>query len=83
MEEKRCKSTKKRVVSKRLTSDDYKSCLFDGKRIYSEQMLFENKKHKLHTINKHKIALNRGNDKRFVQADAITTLARGYVALSA
>ena len=44
-------------------------------------MLFENKK--VNTVNKHKIGLNRDDDKRLVQADGITTLARGYVALSA
>ena len=34
-------------------------------------------------VNKHKIALNRDDDKRLVQADGITTLAKGYVVLSA
>ena len=46
-------------------------------------MLFENKKHKVCTVNKHKIALNRDNDKRIVQVDGKTTLVRGHVALSA
>ena len=46
-------------------------------------MLFENKRHEVYTVNKHKIALNRDDDKRVAQADGITTLARGYVALSA
>ena len=59
-----------------------KTCLFDGETIYRGQMLFENKKHDVYTINKHKIALNRDDDKRLVQADGITTLTRGYVALS-
>ena len=45
-------------------------------------MLFENKNDEVYTVNKHKIALNREDDKRVVQADGITTLARGYVALS-
>ena len=45
-------------------------------------MLFENKKHEVYTINKHKIALNRDDEKRIVQANEITTLARGYVASS-
>ena len=43
----------------------------------------QNKKHEVHTVNKDKIALNRDDDKRLVQADGITTLAMGYVALSA
>ena len=82
-DEKRCKGTKKCVVSKGLTFDDYKTCLFDGETIYKDQMLFENEKHEVHTVNKDKIALNRDDDKRIVQADGITTLAREYVAISA
>ena len=46
-------------------------------------MLFENKKHEVYRVNKYKIALNRDDDKRIVQADGITTLTRGYVAVSA
>ena len=83
MEEKRCKGTKKCVVSEGLTLGDYKTCLSDGETIYREQTLFENKKHEVYMVNKHKIALNRDDDKRLVQADGITTLARGYVAASA
>ena len=45
--------------------------------------MFENKKHEVYTVNKYKIVLNREDDKRFVQADEITILPRGYVALSA
>ena len=33
-------------------------------------------------VNKDKIALNRDDDKRLVQADGTTTLATGYVAPS-
>ena len=83
VEEKCYKGTKKCVVSEGLTFDDYKTCLFDGETIYREQMLFENKKHEVYTVNKHKIALNRDADKRVVQVDGITTLARGYVTLLA
>ena len=43
-------------------------------------MLFENKKHEVYTVNKDKIAPNRDEDKRIVQADGIATLARGHVA---
>ena len=82
VEEKRSKGTKKCVVTEGLTFDDYKICLFDGEKIYREQILFENKKHDMYTVNKHKIALNRDDDKRVVQTNGITTLARGHVALS-
>ena len=80
VEEKRCKGTKRCVVAEGITFDDYKTCLFDGETIYREQMLFENKNHKVYTVSKHKIALNRDDDKRLVQADGITALARGFVA---
>ena len=73
-DEKRCKGTKKCVVSKGLTFVEYKACLFGGKTIYRWQMLFNNKEHEVYTVNKYKIALNRDNDKRIVQADVITTL---------
>ena len=81
VEEKRCKSTKKCVVSEGFRFDDYQASLFDVETIYRGQMLFENKKHEVYTVNKHKIALSRDDDKRLVQADGITTLARRYVAL--
>ena len=82
VEEKRCKDTKKCVVSEGLTFDDCKTCLFNGEKIYREQKLFENKKPEIYTVNKYKIALNRDDDKRLVQVDGITTLARGYIAPS-
>ena len=69
------------MVSEDLTFNDYKTCLYDGETIYREQILFENKKHEIYTVNKHKIALSRDDDKRIVQANGITTLARGYVAI--
>ena len=68
---------------KAFTFDGYRNCLFDGKTVYREQMLFENKKDEVYMVNKHKVTLNRDEDKRLVWADGITTLARGYVALSA
>ena len=83
VEEKSCEGTKKCVVSEGFTFDDYKACLFDGETIYREQMLFGNKKHELYTVSEYKIALNRDDDKRIVQADEITTLVRRYVAISA
>ena len=83
VEEKSCIDTKKCLVSEGLIFDDYKNCLSDSETVYREQMLFENRKHEVYTINKHKITLNRDDDKRLVQADGITTLARGHVALLA
>ena len=69
VKEKRGKDTKKCVVSEGLTFDDYKTCLFDGETIHREQMLFENKKLEVYTVDKRKIVLNRDDDKRLVQAE--------------
>ena len=77
-ENKICRGTKKCVVAKSFTCNDYKICLFEGKTIYRGQMLFENKKHEIYTVNKTKIALNRDDDKRLVKQEGITTLARGH-----
>ena len=66
VEEKHCNGTKKCVVCEGLTFGDYTACLFYGKTIFREQMLFENKKHEVYMVNKHKIALNRDDDKRIV-----------------
>ena len=79
VEEKCCKGTKKCVVSEGPTFDDYKTCLFDCETIYREQMFIEDKKHGVYTVNKHKIALNKDDDKRIVQADGITTLVMGDI----
>ena len=68
---------------KDLRLKDYKTCLLDGETIYREQMLFGNKKHEVYMVNKRKIVLNKDEDKRLVQADGITTLAREYAALAA
>ena len=75
VEDKCYKGNKKCVVTESHT--------FEGESIYREKMLFENEKHELNTGNKHKIALNRDNDKRHVEANGITVLTRGYLAETA
>ena len=62
LKDKRCKCTKKCVVSEKLTFDGFKTCLFEEDKIYRvamrpaflrekrctyrQKMLFQNKKHK-------------------------------------
>ena len=50
------------------------------KTVYREQVLFEHEKHDVFAVNKCKIALNKGDDKRIIQEDGISTLTRGYAA---
>ena len=77
-EGKRYKGSKKCVVKETLKFEDCKTCLFEGKTLYREQVLFEHKKHDVYTVNKCKISLNRDDDKRLIQEDGVNTLARGY-----
>ena len=75
--DKHCKGTKKCVVAKSLSFDDYKTCMFDGKTVCRKLMLFENKK-QVFMVRKHKKALNRDDGRRKIQASVIMTLARRY-----
>ena len=79
---KKCKGVKKCVVKKTLTFDDYKKCLENGQNVYREQLLFQNKDHDVFTSRVNKIALNRDDDKRIIDADLISTKARGHYALN-
>ena len=72
--EKTFKGIKKCVVKTTVTFNDYKKCLYDGR----SQVLFQNKDHENCTSEMNKIALNKANNKRLVQADEISTLARGH-----
>ena len=74
------KGIKKCVVAESVTFENYKTCLFDGKIVFREQVLCEKKKHKTYLVIKHMTALNRDDDKRLVKGDGITTLAKGYIA---
>ena len=56
LEDKRYKGTQMCLASESLTFDECKTCLSDGKTIYKERILFENKKHKVYTVNKHQIS---------------------------
>ena len=78
-EDKKCKGVKKCVVKETLKLDNYKKCLDNERNVYRQQMMFRNEKHDVYTVNINKIALNRDDDKRIVQEDGFSTLARGHV----
>ena len=44
-EPKKCKGTKKCVVKKTISFDDYKKCLFSGEQSHRSQLLFRSRKH--------------------------------------
>ena len=58
LEDKKCKGIKKCVVKKTLTFEDYKTCLFSDSTEYRSQLMLRSAKHKVHTIEVNKVALN-------------------------
>ena len=78
-EDKKCKGIKKCVVKKTLTFDNYKNCLFSPTNgsTFRRQLMFRNKKHKVHTVEVNKAALNRDDDKRISNRGFVSTLAQG------
>lgn len=64
------------VVAESHTFDLHNTCFFEGEAIYRELILFQIKNHKKYTVNKYKIVLNRDGDKRRVEGDGISRLAR-------
>ena len=82
-EDKKCKGIKKCVVKKTLSFDDYKNCLLDHTNsvTHRKQMIFQNRLHEVYTVEVNKIALTKGDDKRIIQSDGVSTLAHGHYML--
>ena len=73
------KESKKCVVKKTLTFEDYKNCLLANLGdVYRSQLMFRSSKHEVHTIEVNKVALNRDDDKWISKRDGLSTLARGH-----
>lgn len=74
----KAKGVKKSVV-KRLQPEEYESCLLDRQRvIFKEQHVFRSRLHNVFTENLRKAALNGADNKRYICADNINTLAWGH-----
>ena len=76
-EPKKCKGIKKCVVKKTITFEDYKRCLFEGRVIHRNQMMFRSRKHKVKTLEVNKLALSIEDDKR-ISINGIDSLAMGH-----
>jgi len=62
--DKKCKGTKKCVVKKRITFEDYKNVYETGKIQYRTQQRFVSEKHRVYTQSLRKVALSANDDKR-------------------
>ena len=77
-EVKKAKDTKKCVVKKHITFDDYVNTLFNDNKLLKSQFTFKSDHHKIYTRKINKIALNYFDDKRIQCSDKITTYLYGY-----
>ena len=78
-EDKKAKGTKKCVIKKMITFNDYKKCLLNDEVMLKPQQRFISKKHNVYTENINKIALSNNDDKRIVSSNKITSYPYGYV----
>ena len=76
---KKCKGVKKAVVSKSITHDDYKKCLFTREEQMKKMNVIRSHLHEIYTEEVNKVALSADDDKRVVLADGINTLAYGHL----
>jgi hypothetical protein len=77
-EEKKCKGAKKAIIKKEITFDNYKECLFSGKRQWRGMNVFRSRWHEIYTERVAKVALSAHDDKRVVNRDGINTTAVGH-----
>ena len=80
-EAKKCKGVKQSVVEKKITFNDYKTCLFSGKQQYRQMNVFRSRKHEIFTEEINKVALSADDDKRIILPDKVNTLAYGHYSL--
>ena len=74
----KCSGIKKSVVKKEMTFQDFKSCVFDGTKLYKQMSTFRSYKHQLYTVLLNKVALCNYGDKRWIREDGVSTYAHGH-----
>ena len=76
---KKAKGTKKCVVNKMLSFEDYKKCLFSDGKVLKSQQRFKSENHEVYTENINNITLSCDDDQRIVTSDRITSYPYGYI----
>jgi len=79
-EEKKCKGVKKGVVKNNISFDDYKNCLFYGKKQRRTMNVIRSRQHEIFTETVNKVALSANDDKRIILPDRINTLVHTGIA---
>ena len=80
-EQKKCKGVKKVVVKKKISFENYKTCLFGGRKQMRKMNEIRSHKHDLYSETVNKIALSANDDKRIILKDQINTLAHRHYKL--
>ena len=76
-EKKKAKRTKKCVIKKDLTFDNYKESVLKNKTVIRSQLRFKSDHHNVYTEEINKIAISSNDDKRIQTFDGITTYQYG------
>ena len=72
-EEKKAKRTKKCIINKELTLENYKESVLKNKAIAKSQLRFKGNPHNIYTEEINKIAISSNDDNRLQTFDGITT----------
>ena len=78
MVNKKAKGTKKCVVKRSITFNDYVNALFNYEKVIRSKFVFRSRNHQVYAKRINKIALTSNNDKRIQTSDKITTYPYGY-----
>ena len=76
-EMKKAKGTKKCIVKREITFNNYADALFTNKVIIKSQQRFRSDQHKVYTEEVNKIALSKNDDKRIQTFDKVKTFPYG------
>ena len=74
---KKSKGTKRCIIKRKLTFENYKDCLLNDKILLKSQKSFKNDYHDVYTEEINKIALSSNDDKRLQTSDRIKTYPYG------
>ncbi|XP_022802285.1 uncharacterized protein LOC111339828 [Stylophora pistillata] len=76
-EKKKCKGVKTGVVERTINLDNYKRCLFDGKKQHRKMNTLRSRKHEMFMEEINKLALSADDDKRIILPDRVDTYPIG------
>ena len=75
------KGIKRNVVENKITFENYESALFDNKIYKYTQNTIRSKLHRVYSVKEKKDSLNPYDEKRYILADKINTMAWGHVSI--